>query len=199
MEPEKARTIVDAIRQGSLPSPNQCDEWCQYPQVDVIRKLIQTHDWEPVRNLCESRNEYQREFGVALLRNIQDIPEIKQYLMDYWSRPDLTFRERIALQFTLLVYTDLTSALHAEMRQFVFDNYEQWIGKVRQFAKSRGPVTYADERLQSSPPSKSWVYLCCLPGASEGEKERAKDICRQYLSNQDAFTQETARIILTKI
>jgi hypothetical protein len=188
--------IVAEIREGKLPPARQCEELCNKPLIDQLRKLIIPDDWAHIRKLCDSDDEYQREFGIALVKNIlKSVPEIKQYLIDFWYREGLKFRDQIALQFTLLNYEDLDPNLHKSLFNFILDDTQRWTEKVLAWegVGQQGLIDYAHMRLTMPPKRKHWIYLCCL--AVSYDKENAWTLISRYLQDEDPLVKEMAQAV----
>jgi len=194
-----AEQIVNDIRNDIVPSPEQCVELNRLSLIDEIRQFIIPQDWVHIRKICDSDNKDQRELGFGLLKTILHEHGIKEYLTAYYSRLDLTFREYVALQFTLLNYNDLDLSTHKALLNLILENRVKWYQHALEWTGGETKVLeYCDQRLKGSPKTKHWIYIALL--ALAGHKDEAKKrINSDYIRDNDPVVKAMAEELTAKL
>lgn len=196
-----AQKVIEDVRSGNLPAPELSKAVCHFPLIDLLRKHVTQSDWDNIYLLCESQNQDQRTLGRALLVNIMSFQKVRQYLEQSWQKTDLTFMDRIGLQFTLLNYKDLSTSFHEILLKFTMDNWNNWLkDATAPWADGQNNVLdYCQKRLddQSISKSKRWIYICGV--AATDNIEAAKTLVESYLKSDDPFLAKVSNEVMSRI
>lgn len=194
-----ATKLLEDIRSGrSLPV-----DLCQAVTSDMRRRLHQQilpTDFAAIRRLCETDDSWSRGLGINLLFSIVDTREARSYLEELWRDTTLSMENRRNVQFRLLDCADLDATSHEALRNFTFENWEEWLQGVRRYAGgAEKALEFFKARIIDSKyvESKLWVYLCC--GAASNDKEATREWLQNYTADTNAFRRDTALLVLARL
>ncbi|MBE3143895.1 MAG: hypothetical protein IMZ61_08225 [Planctomycetes bacterium] len=196
-----AEKLVEDIRKGIIPSSEICESFSHFPIIDIARSLITENDWNSIKVLLAQEHEDQRTLGRALLNRLLKHPEVRSFLEGQWRDANLTFRDRIGIQFTLLNIEDLDILLHKEMKDFVFKNWEEWLKEATaRWAGGRDKVLdYCSQRLSNpkTVKTKYWVYICGT--AASDDCDAARKLIGSFRTGADRFLIKVIDQVLARL
>jgi hypothetical protein len=192
--------LLSELRSGAIPNDGICNLINQYPTIDKARALIEPMDLPMVQRLLASTSFVVRRLGYSLLRKLSNEVPVRQFVENQWWRDDVTFDERIALQFLLLSYRDLDTKFHESLFSFTIQFWEQWLSDAVKWANGKDSVIrYCHDRLASAelPNSKRWVYLCCA--AASNDFDAAIKLITSYSEDADPFLRHVVQVVLRRL
>lgn len=84
--------VVEDIRAARNLAPALCKAINQFPLIDHVRARIEPDDFPLIRSLIEDDSVARQNLGRALLRNIEDVKEVRDYVERMLQRDDLLFQ-----------------------------------------------------------------------------------------------------------
>jgi len=196
-----ANKLIDDIRSDNILPADLCRAAAVFPNpIDSIRKLVKPSDWPHLRLVCDSTIDQVAFLGISLLNKIQDLPDVRKYLEEAWRRPNSPYETRLAVQWTLLNYADLDSALHEQLFEFTRTNWERWLESAEAYVGGRPAIiAYCKQRLNDSsfPRSKDWAYLCVA--AASDNVNQARQLIEERRNTDGVFLKTVAEYVLARL
>lgn len=198
-----ASKAVQDIRSDFLLPSDLCYALNRFPIIDYLRAEIQTSDWQKLHKMCESSDEEICALGLALLRRILRLDEVRSYLeKKYYDIANLPFKARISLQYKLLDYPDLEHEIQKELFESILEDWESWLATVADWTGGQDNVLeYCRLRLRDPnfPKTKHWIYICAA-AASDNPKAAQNLIHQKKKENRkDAFMQKVIEEVLNHV
>lgn len=188
------------IRAGAPASSELCSALTSFPVIDYLRSRIQIEDFERLQVFCDSDDPAKQNLGLALLRNIESIGNVRTYLENLWHRASLSFRSRIGLQFQLSNYADLDPAMRQRFLTFILNHWQEFLDNQIEWCNTgEGVLDFCRQRLADTrfPASKNWLYLCVA--AASSDRDAARALVQSYANDLDPFKRKVASEVLERL
>ena len=194
-----ARKLIEDVRSGARLSEELCEKLNRYALVDTLRMVVEPTDIDKLMELAESPSSMMGNLALSLLRRFDTEERVKQFLRKAWDDTD-SYSRKFHLMWRLLDDPDIDDAAREEVHSFVMAKFEPFLADVAAWTGGEEELLdrcrsrLADETF---PPSKAWIYLICVTGSPDTQS--AKELLREHLSSEDAFTAQVARDMLERI
>lgn len=199
IEPVIARVIVlELLRQaeGGKVEGELARALLKYPVYDYLPAGVHEEDMRSILNMADSSDSLTKDCAAALLRGINS-NEAEKYWLSQWREAE-TYSDRLRAAFSVTDYRNLPESIHEELYTFIRENWEQWQRSIAEWygTSTTGILGGAKERLLNPtfPPSKAWVYLCVAVCDASAE---TKELVKEFIDHEHAFTKKVARALLS--
>lgn len=194
-----ARSILEGLRSGHMPTESEASDWNSTPVIDNLRALIGAADLLWILPVLESSQDNRAGLYASLLARHAEKPEIQDALRESWelSSPYL----KSVLLWRLVDDPNLPGEWHSKLFDFVLSEWEVFQKHVLKFFGGTEELVIAMslERLHSpfTPESKKWAYLCCAAGL-RAFPTAVVAIIRGGLLSDNQFNRYVAETLLSK-
>jgi hypothetical protein len=142
----------------------------QFPMLSWLRQKIVPSDFRGLDYLWETGDEKAMHLFIPLLRPLHGNRGVREFLEKAWSSPLLPLAPRVAIQFELLAFDDISDPMIEEMHGFTMEYWDAWLEiAVVACGGSSRVLAWCQDRLlsKSIPGKKRWIYFCVAAGSDE--------------------------------
>lgn len=194
-----SRSVIEALRAGTVPSVLDSDLLNTFPLIDELRQLVEPSDLEWLLPVVCKRDDAIAAFYLSLLRRLSaSSNQINDTLRSLWQKATPYYKSH--LFWRILDEKDLPLEWHEELFAFTVAEWDVFSEVSHKFlANTKSVVVDMLHRIgdETFPDSKKWAYLCrAVALDSEPEATRALLQLGRTMPNQ--FTQRVAVDLLQR-
>lgn len=186
--------LVSRLRSGYRPTEAEAITWNVAENIRVLRSEITEADLGWIIPPIREEEGPRASFYSALLQPFSTNAEVRNFLAHRFETASPHLKAQ--LLWRLLDDAALPSSTHSRLFQFVISDWDLFQNSCVSFLGGPSQILHATlGRLADCPPSKQWIYLCCLPRYAS-DQHAVKGLLAVSANSKEAFTAHVARMLM---
>ena len=186
--------VLDRLRGGYRPTEAEAGQWNMASTVDRLRRQLGEPDLKWILPVIAETDGTTAAFYLALLQPFATKGDVRNLLARRFETAGPYLKSQ--LLWRLLDDPDLPAAMHETLFRFVMADFNGFqSATVGYFGSPAGILPAALRRMADGPPSKRWIYLCCLPQYAD-DQYAVKGLLAIGADSAERFTAQVARTLM---
>jgi hypothetical protein len=188
------RDMVERLRGGYRPSEDEASDWNVAVTMHGLRHQVGEPDLRWILPLVAEEDGPRAAFYLALLQPFSTRDDVRQLLSQRFETTSPYLKSQ--LLWRLLDDPDLPHATQARLFEFVMSDFAFFQKACVEYLGTPAAILPAAlGRIADCPPTKRWIYLCCLPQYAE-DQHAVAGLLTIAAGSADGFTALVARTLI---
>jgi hypothetical protein len=162
LDENEVKDILERLRSGFQPTEAEADKWNVAATVHAFRGQIAELDLRWILPLAAETDGPRAAFYLSLLQPFSTREEVCTVLRKRFESASPYLKSQ--LLWRLLDDRELPPETHSSIFDFVMSDFDSFQQSCVSYLGGPAEILPAAlRRMADCPPSKRWIYLCCLP------------------------------------